>query len=94
MSYCGIAQYFQSADHVVVLGNNGIIDQGNWQSIKIKSGSIEKFSSGKHAKDNAAASATFDKLSAQFRAKDEAGIDLTRRSGDFALYSNSPSSSN
>jgi ATP-binding cassette subfamily C (CFTR/MRP) protein 1 len=88
VSYCGIAQYFQSADHVVVLGNHGVIDQGNWQSIKVKAGSIAKFSSGNHAKDNAAVSATFDKLNAQVRAKDEAEIDLARQSGDSALYGN------
>ncbi|KAF7943713.1 uncharacterized protein EAE97_005783 [Botrytis byssoidea] len=80
------SQYFQSADHVVVLGDNGIIDQGNWQSIKIKAGSIAKFSSGSHTKDNATVSAAFAKLSAQVRAKDEAEIDLARQSGDPALY--------
>ncbi|TGO29604.1 hypothetical protein BPAE_0013g00560 [Botrytis paeoniae] len=79
-------QYFQSADHVVVLGDHGIIDQGNWQSIKIKAGSIAKFSSGNHVKDNAAVAAAFAKLSAQVRAKDEAEIDLARQSGDSALY--------
>ncbi|EMR80672.1 putative abc transporter protein [Botrytis cinerea BcDW1] len=79
-------QYFQSADHVVVLGDHGIIDQGDWQSIKIKAGSIAKFSSGNNIKDNAAVVAAFAKLSAQVRAKDEAEIDLARQSGDSALY--------
>ncbi|KAM0312609.1 hypothetical protein ACHAO8_006140 [Botrytis cinerea] len=78
--------YFQSADHVVVLGDHGIIDQGDWQSIKIKAGSIAKFSSGNNIKDNAAVVAAFAKLSAQVRAKDEAEIDLARQSGDSALY--------
>ncbi|KAB8305120.1 hypothetical protein EYC80_004415 [Monilinia laxa] len=72
--------------HVVVLGDNGIIDQGNWQSIKIKVGSIAKFSSGSYAKDNATVSAAFAELSAQVRAKGEAEIDLARQSGDSALY--------
>ncbi|KAM0171092.1 hypothetical protein ACHAPF_008462 [Botrytis cinerea] len=80
------AQYFQSADHVVVLGDHGIIDQGDWQSIKIKAGFIAKFSSGNNIKDNAAVVAAFAKLSAQVRAKDEAEIDLARQSGDSALY--------
>ncbi|THV47959.1 hypothetical protein BGAL_0277g00120 [Botrytis galanthina] len=79
-------QYFERADHIIVLGDHGIIDQGNWQSIKIKAGSIAKFSSGNHIKDNAAVAAAFAKLSAQVRAKDEAEIDLARQSGDSALY--------
>ncbi|KAF7874446.1 uncharacterized protein EAF02_008423 [Botrytis sinoallii] len=85
-SYRIIAQYFQSADHVVVLGYHGITDQGSSQSIKIKAGSIAKFSSGNHVKDNAAVAAAFARLSTQVRAKDEAKIDLARRSGDAALY--------
>lgn len=80
------SQYFQSADHVVVLGDHGIIDQGNWQTIKFETGSIAKFSSGNRSKDNLAVSAAFDKLSSQVQAKDEAEIDLARQSGDFALY--------
>ncbi|EDN95157.1 hypothetical protein SS1G_11032 [Sclerotinia sclerotiorum 1980 UF-70] len=89
------SQYFQSADHVVVLGYHGIIDQGNWQTIKFETGSIAKFSSGNRSKDNLAVSAAFDKLSSQVQAKDEAEIDLARQSGDFALYGNPlPSSSN
>ncbi|KAK6609022.1 hypothetical protein H4I96_02953 [Botrytis cinerea] len=67
-------------------GDHGIIDQGDWQSIKIKAGSIAKFSSGNNIKDNAAVVAAFAKLSAQVRAKDEAEIDLARQSGDSALY--------
>ncbi|KAI9643325.1 hypothetical protein NHQ30_007944 [Ciborinia camelliae] len=67
---------------------------GNWQSIKIKAESIAKFSSGNHAKDNAAVSAAFDKLGAQVRAKDEAEMDLARHSGDSTLYGKLPSSSN
>ena len=81
-----IAQYFQSADHVVVLGNRGIVDQGNWQSIKIKAASIAKFDSGHRARDNTLVSASFEKLGAQIRAKDEAEMDLARQSGDSALY--------
>ena len=72
----------------MVLGDHGIIDQGNWQNIKIKAASIAKFSSSYHNKDNAALSANFDKLSAQLRAKDDTEIDLARQSGDPALYGN------
>ncbi|GIC92891.1 uncharacterized protein Aud_009366 [Aspergillus udagawae] len=81
------SQYFQAADHIVVLGDHRIIDQGNWQNIKIKAASIAKFSSSHHTKvNNAVLSAKFDELSAQLRAKDETEIDLARQTGDPALY--------
>jgi ATP-binding cassette subfamily C (CFTR/MRP) protein 1 len=88
LTHFGIAQYFQTADHIVVLGDYEILDQGNWQNIKIKAASIAKFSSSRYIKDNAILSANFDKLSAQFQAKDEAETDLARQTGDFALYGN------
>lgn len=89
LAYSGIAQYFQAAHHIVVLGDHRIMDQGNWQNIKIKAASIAKFSSSHHIKDNSAVlSAKFDELSAQLRAKDETEIDLARQSGDPALYGN------
>lgn len=72
----------------MVLGGNGIIDQGNWQNTETKAASIAKFSSSHYIKDNALLSANFDKLGAQFRAKDEAEIDLSRQTGDSALYGN------
>ncbi|KAI1427713.1 putative ABC transporter [Xylaria sp. FL1777] len=80
------SQYFQSANHIVVLGEHGIIDQGSWQDIKVKAASIAKFSSGRPVKENAVLSANFDKLSAQVRAKDETEVDLSRQTGDPALY--------
>ncbi|KAI1499120.1 putative ABC transporter [Biscogniauxia marginata] len=46
-------QYFQATDHIVVLGGHEIIDQGNWQDIKVKGASISKFSSSHYIKDNA-----------------------------------------
>ena len=70
----------------MVLGDNRIIDQGNWQNIKTKAASIAKFSSSHYIKDNVILSANFDKLGAQFRAKDEAEIDLSRQTGDPSLY--------
>jgi ATP-binding cassette subfamily C (CFTR/MRP) protein 1 len=84
-----IAQYFQAADHIVVLGNNRVIDQGNWQNIKSKATSIAKFSSSHHIKDSDILSENFDELGAKVRAKDEAEIDLSRQTGDLTLYSNS-----
>ena len=73
----------------MVLGDNRIIDQGSWQSIKTKAISIAKFTSSRHLKDSAVLSKNFDELGAQFRAKDEAEMDLSRQSGDSTLYSDS-----
>ncbi|GAB0146635.1 hypothetical protein EsHS_00007028 [Epichloe bromicola] len=80
------AQHFPGADHIVVLGDNGVIDQGSWQNIKVKAASIAKFSSDNYAKDITMLSTNFDKLAAQLRAKDETEQDLARQSGDPALY--------
>ncbi|KAI0189383.1 putative ABC transporter [Xylaria flabelliformis] len=80
------SQYFQAADHIVVLGNYGIIDQGPWQTIKVKAASLAKFSASHHLSENANLSASFDKLNAQLRAKDETEVDLARQTGDPAVY--------
>ncbi|KAI1326803.1 putative ABC transporter [Xylariaceae sp. FL0255] len=80
-------QYFSAADHIVILGDQGIIDQGNWKDLQIKSESIAKFSSS-HAltQEKGTLSASFDKLGAQLRAKGDTGRDLARQTGDTALY--------
>ncbi|GIJ90521.1 hypothetical protein Asppvi_009478 [Aspergillus pseudoviridinutans] len=83
---CNSSQYFQAADHVVVLGDHRIIDQGNWQDIRVKAASIAKFTSGHRTRDKAVLSANSDELSAHLRAKDETEIDLARQTGDPALY--------
>ncbi|KAI0127391.1 putative ABC transporter [Xylariales sp. AK1849] len=80
------AQYFPAADHIVVLGDRGIIDQGKWQDLNIKATSIAKFSSSHTGKENVILSANYDKLSVQLRAKDETELDLARQTGDVALY--------
>ncbi|KAI0973805.1 putative ABC transporter [Xylaria arbuscula] len=80
------SQYFELANHIVVLGEHGIIDQGSWLDIKVKAATIAKFSSSHQTKDNAVLSASFAKLSAQVRAKDEIEEDLARHTGDPALY--------
>ncbi|TVY93597.1 ABC transporter [Lachnellula willkommii] len=85
-TYTGVAQYFQAADHIVVLGDHGIKEQGNWQGIKGKASSIAKFTSSSQGKHDPGQSVNFDKLSAQTRAKDEAEVDLARQTGDSALY--------
>jgi ATP-binding cassette subfamily C (CFTR/MRP) protein 1 len=79
----GTAQYFQAADKVVILGNHGVQEQGLWQDIKFKTGSTIKFESNMQEQK---LSATYDKLGAQLRASEEAEIDLSRETGDTALY--------
>lgn len=57
--------------------------------METKAASIAKFASGKYTQDSAILSASFEKLGAQSRAKDEAEEDLSRQMGDSALYGNS-----
>lgn len=90
VTYTGVAQYFQAADHIVILEDHGIKEQGNWQTIKGKASSIAKFTSSSQGKHDPGQSVNFDKLSAQTRAKDEAEIDLARQTGDSALYGRLP----
>ncbi|PYI35295.1 putative ABC transporter [Aspergillus indologenus CBS 114.80] len=80
------AQYFQSADYIVVLGEHRIVDQGRWEDLKIKAASIEKFSGSQHTPKNAVLTAKYETLGAQLRAKDETEMDLARQTGDPALY--------
>lgn len=80
------AQYFPAADHIVVLGEHGIVDQGSWRNIKIKAASIAKFSTGLHTKNPTVLSANYDRLSAQLRTKAETEADLARHTGDPTLY--------
>ncbi len=85
-----IAQYFQAADRIVILGDHGVKEQGTWQEIQVKSASITKFIPNTVAKSDATLLANFDKLRAQFRARDEAEVDLSRKTGDLSLYSTVP----
>ena len=86
LTHLDSAQYFQAADQIVILGDHKIQEQGTWQAIKAKAASMTKFIPNSHEKDDIALSANFDKLRAQFRAKDEAEVDLNRQTGDLALY--------
>lgn len=70
----------------MVLGDHKIIDQGKWQNIKIKAGSIPKFSANYNGKDSGILSTNLDKLNAQLQAKDDTKVDLVRQTGDPALY--------
>ncbi|KAI3328394.1 putative ABC transporter [Ustulina deusta] len=81
------SQYFQAADHVVVLGNNSIVDQGPWQTIKVKSESLAKFSAtSHHLNENTKLAGGYDALNAQLRVKEETEADLARQTGDPAIY--------
>ncbi|CRG86131.1 Multidrug resistance-associated protein 6 [Talaromyces islandicus] len=79
-------QYFNVADHIVVLEDHRILNQGHWQDIKIGGAPSAKLSSGYRTKDNNILSTNFEKLGAQLLAKDETEMDLSRKSGDPALY--------
>ncbi len=87
-THSSLAQYFQAADQIFILGDNGIKEQGTWDTIKDKAASITKFNLEPRNKRNNILSANFDKISAQVLAKDEAEVDLSRQTGDFALYGN------
>ena len=79
-------QLFELADNVVLLGDRGIKQQGSWETIKDELQSVEKFtkSSTSGQKDVAEGVATLDSKLAH--ARDQAQADLTRKTGDIALY--------
>lgn len=89
-----VAQYFQAANQIVVLGDRGIKEQGTWQAIQVKAVSIAKFTPGPQSKSDVVLSTNFDQLRTQFRAKDEAEVDLARQTGDLALYGIVPTKTN
>lgn len=87
-----IAQFFEAADRVVILGDGGVKEQGAWRDLKKKGAAIEKFipSDGGHHSGSDIPMANLAKLSAQLRARDEAAVDLARQTGDITLYGNEP----
>ncbi|TVY68841.1 ABC transporter FUM19 [Lachnellula suecica] len=80
-------QYFHTADHIVVLKDRKVKEQGPWEVMKRREASIAKFTPHPQDKNAVTLSASFDTLSAQLRVKDEAELDLSRQTGDLALYS-------
>ncbi|KAJ3575139.1 hypothetical protein NPX13_g4135 [Xylaria arbuscula] len=81
------SQYFQAADHVVVLGNSSVVDQGPWQAIKVRIDSVTKFSAASHSlNENTKLEGGYDALNAQLRVKEETKADLARQTGDPAIY--------
>jgi ATP-binding cassette, subfamily C (CFTR/MRP), member 1 len=88
-----LAQFFSHADHIVVLGDGEIKEEGSWDKIKGKTAAIAKFIP---SRDHFEGFATVEgvanfKLTAQLRARDEAEVDLARKTGDIALYGLHPS---
>ncbi|KAK5653329.1 hypothetical protein OQA88_9020 [Cercophora sp. LCS_1] len=80
-------QFFPLADHIVILGDGGIKEQGKWDEIKSKTAIISKFIPKSHAHDgDAVALPNLANLSAKLRAKEEAEVDLARKTGDLSLY--------
>ncbi|CAG8972658.1 hypothetical protein HYALB_00011398 [Hymenoscyphus albidus] len=85
-TYSSVAQYFQAADQILVLEDGGIKERGTWNDIKVKASSIAKFAPEKRNSLEAALSPKLDQLSAQIQAKNDLENDVSRQTGDFALY--------
>ncbi|CAG8955431.1 hypothetical protein HYFRA_00010296 [Hymenoscyphus fraxineus] len=79
-------QYFQAADQILVLEDGGVKECGTWNDIKVKASSIAKFAPEKRNSCEAALSPKLDQLSAQIQAKNDFKNDVSRQTGDFALY--------
>jgi hypothetical protein len=84
------AQHYISADSVVILGDNGRIkEQGPWHMIRAKKPTVAKFrirTASESVNITPAVTRNLDQLGAQLKAVDEAGAELTRQTGDSALY--------
>lgn len=80
-------QFFSLADHIVLLGNHSVLEQGPWSRIKMKAAAVPKFSaSTTSTAAGAALSSSFSTLNAQLQRKNEDEADLARQTGDTALY--------
>lgn len=74
------SQYFPLADHVIILGNNGITEQGTWQSITTETTAIPKFELQKGLSEQPAAS---NQLGTKEYSKE---IECYQGTGDITLY--------
>ena len=70
----------------MVLGDRQVVDQGPWKDLKIQAASVTKFSSHGSEKNAGRISESFNRLNTQLQIKEEAEVDLSRQSGDTALY--------
>ncbi|KAI1809574.1 putative ABC transporter [Poronia punctata] len=77
------SQYFELADHVVVLGQGRIVDQGKWADIRIKATTISKFITSHSSNQE---NTVVAHLNDQVWAKEDTEADLSRQTGDSALY--------
>ncbi|EHK26510.1 uncharacterized protein TRIVIDRAFT_188797 [Trichoderma virens Gv29-8] len=74
------AQYFPMSDHVVILGNNGVSEQGRWQSLSTKAADIHKFVQESDPREPLTASN-------QLKIRQQtAETEIYKRTGDIALY--------
>ena len=83
------AQYFHKADHVVVLGNHGVMEQGSWANIMMKAAAIAKFSPSRQVQDHAVRSTDLGKLDTELKLENETKPDLMRQAGNLTLYGES-----
>jgi ATP-binding cassette subfamily C (CFTR/MRP) protein 1 len=71
------------------LRDRKVAEQGAWQTIQSKGASLAKFIPPKGAnrsEDDPYFKMTSERLNAQLLARDEAEVDLTRQTGDLAVY--------
>ncbi|SMY20782.1 unnamed protein product [Zymoseptoria tritici ST99CH_1A5] len=84
-------QYFDLADHVVVLGNGTIVDQGLWSSIGKDAAAVAKFSAAPDStrspgSDEGAPATTSTKFNFATGAPSGLQQDFSQHTGDAALY--------
>jgi len=86
-----IAQHLPLADHIIILGENGIIvEQGTWVDLRDEAGYIskvvlkEKEEADDKARDRVEAK---DKIQIPPDRPDTSMQDITRKTGDATLYS-------
>ncbi|KAK3301707.1 P-loop containing nucleoside triphosphate hydrolase protein [Chaetomium strumarium] len=83
------AQFFPTADRIVILSGGSITTQGPWEAIRHKAhSSISKFNV-QHQTDRVVDPASLSnssKLNAQPQIREEAQADLARKTGDLRLY--------
>jgi ATP-binding cassette subfamily C (CFTR/MRP) protein 1 len=78
------AQYFSLADHVVVLENTKVKEQGPWDTLSVLPDEIEKFQT-ERSQDASNAAKQVPEIP-QTGKIDGATADLNRKAGDFAIY--------
>ncbi|KAH9209825.1 P-loop containing nucleoside triphosphate hydrolase protein [Leptodontidium sp. 2 PMI_412] len=81
------SQYFHLADEVIVLGDSTIQTRGTWEELKGDLNQIAKIQMTEaETRQDIPSDRDMVKLKAQVRSTEDAAEDLTRKTGDFALY--------